>query len=369
MINKYTIVLKKETEVDFIKKLSVKPIEIHMNIIVFAYLTKESCEFLNEHHLVESIEIDENIELPDGSEDELPVTQSSVTTTYAFDFMNIKQFHNEGLKGQGMKIAILDTGIQQHFNLKIKEGINTYDNNQAWDLNLTNAHGTRVAGILNAQGLNNEVIGIAPEAEIYCARIDNGNGSINTTTWSSQISAISWAIEKGVDAINCSFSSRIDNKARKTAFKIASDLGIAIFCSAGNNQPLNDNVSNTARYPAKYPFTIASANILPNKEKYWSSCIGQGINYSNGGVKVYSTTTDKNSFDVSDKHIIGTGTSFASPATLGIYILYKQKYKENKSKILQRMTVNAENLGDNYWYGAGIPKYPTNNYNNIQIKG
>ena len=86
-----------------------------------------------------------------------------------------------------------------------------------------------------------------------------------------------------MDAVNCSFSSRIDSKARKAAFKIASDAGIAIFCSAGNNQPSGDTTSNTSRYPAKYPFTYANANIRADKTRYPSSCIGHGLNFSKQG--------------------------------------------------------------------------------------
>lgn len=367
-MGRYIIIFEKEEDTKILEQYKAKDIEVHMGVIAIATLDSEEAKELSKKPEVESVEEDFNEHL-DMEEDSGDIRYEKSTTTYAFDFMNIANFHKEGITGKGFKIAILDTGIQKHVNLKIKEGINAYDSSQPWNENLANAHGTRVAGIINAQGLNEEVIGIAPDAEIYCARIDNGNGAINTTTWSSQIAGIAWAVEKGVDAVNCSFSSRIDSKARKKAFKIASDKGIAIFCSAGNNQPRTDTTSNTSRYPAKYPFTIANANINPDKTRYPTSCIGQGLNFSNGGVKAYSTTTNTKFIGTSDRHIVGTGTSFASPATLAIYILYKQKYQEPKEKILQRMAVNAERLGDTFWYGAGLPKYPTKEYVNVRVRG
>lgn len=368
-MGRYIIVFEKEEDTKILEQYNAKDVEILMGVIATATLDSETVKELENNPKVESVEIDTNEHLDIEDDIEEDTRHESSKTTYAFDFMNIANFHKEGITGKGFKIAILDTGIQKHVNLKIKEGINAYDSSQPWNENLANAHGTRVAGIINAQGLNKEVIGIAPDAEIYCARIDNGNGAINTTTWSSQIAGIAWAVEKGVDAINCSFSSRIDSKARKKAFKIASDKGIAIFCSAGNNQPRTDTTSNTSRYPAKYPFTIANANINPDKTRYPTSCIGQGLNFSNGGVKAYSTTTNTKFIGTSDRHIVGTGTSFASPATLAIYILYKQKYQEPKEKILQRMAINAERLGDTFWYGAGLPKYPTKEYVNVRIRG
>ena len=362
---KYLIVLDKKADKNILDNYEVSNVEIHLDIIAFANMTRDEAHRLSKNNLIKSVELDGK-----DSHDGVPDTRHDETTTsYAFKLMNIDKFHDEGLTGQGMKVAILDTGIQKHVNLKVEDGINVYDSSKSWNTDLANAHGTTVAGVLNAQGLNGQVLGIIPDAKLYCVRIDDGTGPINTVTWSSQIAGISWAVKNGMDAVNCSFSSRIDNNARKVAFKAATDAGIAIFSSAGNNQPSGDSTSNTSRYPAKYPFVMANANITNEKERNPSSCIGHGLNFSNGGTKIPTTTASKNSTETSNQHYNSTGTSLASPATLGIYILYKQKYGESKDKILQRMMVNAEKLGDPYWYGAGLPKYPTSNYLNIQIRG
>ena len=367
-MHKYLIVLKEESDLSFLEEYNASNIEVHMKVIVFAHMEESDALKLKNHDLVESIEED-GTESTDVEPSEGNIYETS-QTSYAFDMMNIQQFHKEGYKGQGLKIGILDTGVQKHTNLKVESGINVYDSTLPWDNSLANSHGTLVAGVINAQGIDGNLIGIAPEAKIYAVRIDNGNGAINSTTWSSQIAGMSWAVDNGMDAVNCSFSSRIESKARKKAFEIASNNGIAIFCSAGNTQPRTDTTTNTAKYPAKYPFTIANANINPDKTRYPTSCIGQGLNFSNGGVKIITTTTAKNSTAISSSYSTGsTGTSLASPATLGIYILYKQMYQEPKEKILQRMAVNAEPLGDTFWYGAGLPKYPTKNYLNIQVRG
>lgn len=364
---KYLIVLKKKSDLEFLKEYNASDIELHLDIIVFAHMTRDEAHRLAEHEIVESIEEDDADSI--DAEIEPDNRHLTATTTYAFDMMNIDKFHKEGITGSGFKIAILDTGVQKHTNLKVASGINVYDSGKSWNSDLANSHGTMVAGVINAQGLNDELLGVAPDAELHAVRIDDGTGPINSQTWSSQIAGMSWAVANGMDAVNCSFSSRIDSKARKAAFKAASDKGVAIFCSAGNNQPSSDTTSNTSRYPAKYPFTIANANIRSSKERYPTSCIGHGLNFSNGGVSVRLTTTAKHSDGISSSYQNGTGTSMSSPATLGLYILYRQKFGENKEKTLQRMAVNAEPLGDNYWYGAGLPKYPTENYLNIQVRG
>ena len=358
---KYLIVLKEKINVDFLEYYNASNIEVHMGLIVFAHMSEEDANRLKENEYIDSIEQDGE----DTTDGEVYLESQ---LSYPFKLMNIEKFHSEGFKGKGFKVGILDTGVQKHVNLKISGGVNAFDNSVPYDAGLKSSHGTRVAGVVNAQGIDGNIIGVAPEAELYAIRIDDGTGGINRTVWSSQIAGISWAVENGLDAVNCSFSSPIDSLARKKAFKLAHDAGLAIFCSGGNNQLSGDTTSYTVPYPAKYHFTIATANIKSDKTRNTNSSIGRGLNFSNGGTSITSTSISS-SVAISDTYATGSGTSYASPATMGIYILYKQKYGESREKTLQRMVVNSEKLGDSLWYGAGIPKYPTINYENIQIRG
>ena len=360
-MKRYLIVLKEKRNIDFLKYYNASNIEVHMGLIVFAHMSEEDANRLKENEYIDSIEQDGE----DTTDGEVYLESQ---LSYPFKLMNIEKFHSEGFKGKGFKVGILDTGVQKHVNLKISGGVNAFDNSVPYDAGLKSSHGTRVAGVVNAQGIDGNIIGVAPEAELYAIRIDDGTGGINRTVWSSQIAGISWAVENGLDAVNCSFSSPIDSLARKKAFKLAHDAGLAIFCSGGNNQLSGDTTSYTVPYPAKYPFTIATANIKSDKTRNANSSIGRGLNFSNGGTSITSTSISS-SVAISDTYATGSGTSYASPATMGIYILYKQKYGESREKTLQRMVVNSGSLGDSLWYGAGLPKYPTINYNNIQIRG
>lgn len=362
-MSKYLIVLKEKTNLDFLDDYNVSNVEVHMRVIVFAHMSKEDADRLADHELIKSIERD-GYDTTDADD----VRHLTAEKTDAFNHMEIYKFHNEGITGAGFKVGIMDTGIQTHVNLKVEGGVNAYDSNVPWNSGLVSSHGTQVAGVINAQGIDGALLGIAPDAKLYCIRIDDGTGGLNRTTWSSQIAGIGWAVDNGLDAVNCSFSSLIDSTARKTAFKIAAESGLAIFCSGGNTQPSDDTTSFTVPFPAKYPFCIGNANITSSKVRYSSSCIGRGLNFCNVGRSVKLTTRDT-TLTTSNNYTTGTGTSFASPATMGIYILYRQKYGEGKEKTLQRMSVNAEQLGSNYWYGAGLPKYPTSNYLNIQVRG
>lgn len=362
-MNKCLIVFKKSINFKILNDYGAKNIEEmkNLNNIVICNIEKEKIGLLEKHNDIKSIEIDSF----DNLQEDTVNTQSK---SYAFNLTGAETFHNEGITGKGVRVAILDTGIQKHEDLNLLGGYNAYDSTKPYDKDLAINHGTKVAGAVAMQNNDKGMIGIAPGVELYAVRIDDGKGAINRTIWSAQIKAIDWCIKNKMDAINCSFSSTTESMARREAFEKAYEAGIAIFCSAGNTQPSGDEVTSTIGYPSKYPFVVTTANINSDKSRYTTSSIGRGVNFSNGGVAVNLTNID-NSLEVSDKYQVGTGTSYASPITMGMYALYKEKYGESREKILQRMYVNSEKLGNTLQFGAGIPKYPTTEYINSQMRG
>lgn len=282
-------------------------------------------------------------------------------TSYAYDFMNVQKFHDLGIEGQGIKVAVMDSGVQQHVDLNIKGGFNAFDDSIPYDSEIKASHGTAVAGIIGMRGG-----GIAPACDLYAIRVDDSTGSNAGNRLSEHVIGIDWAIDNDIDVIVCSFSSVNDTKERRDAFKRAHEAGIAIFCSANNRQGSEPLTVDTMRYPARYPFVVTSANIDSDKKRYSSSSVGPQINFSSGGVNVTTTTSD-NSSSVSNKYRTGTGTSYANPAVAGVYVLFKQMYpNDSRDKILQRMYVSAENLGNPWEYGAGIPRF-YNGHKNILI--
>lgn len=363
-MQRYIISFKGERDTSILKGAENIEEPSALTSFVICDMEMEDIRELLDHELIDFIEEDEEEEI----ELDAATTASSDKTTYAYKLMDIKKFHDRGYKGKGVKVAVLDTGVQKHQNLDVKGGFNAYDKSKPYDANLAKSHGTKVAGVVNMQGNNSGMIGIAPEADLYAVRIDDGSGSLNRTIWSAQIKGINWAVENGMDAVNCSFSSPKDSKSREKAFQNAHDEGVVIFCSAGNRQKGVDKERPTMVAPATYPFTIANANVDSNKKRYKSSSTGRWIDFSSGGTNIKSTTIDKNK-KISKRYKEGTGTSYASPAVMGVYALYKQMYpNDSRETLLQRMAFNAERLGRNWEYGAGLPQFPKTEYENIQIK-
>src|SRR3989338_8885932 len=96
-----------------------------------------------------------------------------LTRSWGVDRVNAPVLWALGIKGRGAKIAIFDTGILPDFiDLRGKiAGMKNFTSPQSDDWLDRNGHGTSVAAIIAAEENNEFTRGIAPEAEIYIAKV------------------------------------------------------------------------------------------------------------------------------------------------------------------------------------------------------
>ncbi|MFF2482090.1 S8 family peptidase [Paenibacillus sp. NPDC058071] len=204
-------------------------------------------------------------------------------------------------KGSPIKVAVIDTGIAPHPDLRIAGGINTINGGSYAD---DNGHGTHVAGIAAAKGLKS-VKGVAPEVQLYSVKaLDNtGAGYV-----SDIIDGIEWCIRNRIQVINMSFGivSGVESKGLHEVIKKAVSRGIVIIASAGNSGPDTTVIDE----PACYPETIAvAATTQVNRIASFSSR-GEGIDLAAPGNAIRSTWLKGGYRTVS-------GTSMATPHTTG----------------------------------------------------
>lgn len=145
--------------------------------------------------------------------------------------------------GNGVKIAILDTGVDcTHPDLlasKIKEvrieGLEATNDDKV--------HGTAVAGIIAAYPNDSEgVLGIAPLVEIISIDVTDSE----YVEPENIIAGIEMAIKEDVDIISISLGLKEDNSEVHAVIKRAYEKGIVIVASAGNY------MESDVLYPAKY---------------------------------------------------------------------------------------------------------------------
>ncbi len=153
----------------------------------------------------------------------------------------------DGIDGSGIKIAIIDTGVDfNHPDLfgwgpdgKVIGGYNFIHENQ---LPLdTNGHGTQVAGVIAADG---QIVGIAPKAKILAYKVsENGEGVSSDLI----IRAIEKAIEDEVDIINISLGVNKTNAKIDRAVDLALEKEIFVVTAAGNDGPELKTIGSPGR--------------------------------------------------------------------------------------------------------------------------
>jgi len=241
-------------------------------------------------------------------------------------------------KGTGVKVAIIDTGIDyKHSDLDANyEGGWDFVNKDADPMD-DNGHGTHVAGTVAAEDNDVGVVGVAPEAQLYALKVLGSDGG---GYYSDVIAALQWAVDNGMRVTNNSYGSSGDPGVTvKQAFDNAYySKGVLNVCAAGNsgNPPgKGDNVI----YPARYESCIAvAATDQSDKRASWSST-GPAVELAAPGVSINSTVPGGG-------YAAWSGTSMASPHVAGTAALVMVAYPLWTNKDVRTQLQNtADDLG------------------------
>ncbi|MEK5214629.1 S8 family serine peptidase [Psychrobacillus sp. FSL H8-0487] len=201
---------------------------------------------------------------PANPEADTPVDAAMNTS---ISFLGIEKLWNEGIEGQGVKVAVLDTGIDAdhpEFAGIYKGGKNFIPNSSTYtktrteddasetlpserpagtpEFNTTGSsfytsHGTHVAGTIAAIGANEYGIkGIAPKVDLYAYRVLGAYGSGST---SGIVKAIDTAVIEKMDVINLSLGGGANSETDAGSFAInnammAGTIGVV---ATGNDGP------------------------------------------------------------------------------------------------------------------------------------
>ena len=153
----------------------------------------------------------------------------------------------EGIDGDGIKIAVIDTGVDfNHPDLfgwgpdgKVIGGYNFIQEGEP-PLD-TNGHGTQVAGIIAADG---QLVGVAPKAKILAYKVSENGEAVSSDLI---IKAIDRSIEDGADVINISLGVNKTNASIEHAVNRALEKEIFVVVAAGNDGPTPQTIGSPGR--------------------------------------------------------------------------------------------------------------------------
>jgi subtilisin len=278
--------------------------------------------------------------------------------------------------GRGMKVAVIDTGIDTiHLDLHVDGGMNAVLGEDPNDFGPNgSSHGTHVAGIIAGRGKPPSGLrGLAPAVMLRSYRVfgKNADGASNYDI----IKAIDQAAADGCDLINMSLGGGPSDDAMSAAIEEARAKGCLVIVAAGNEyrspvsfpafDPLAIAVSAMGRRGTFPKDSTEAGDIAPPYGKDRNnfiaafSNIGLELDLTGPGVGVLST--------VRGGYAAMSGTSMACPAVTGFAakmlsmpghrnILSMPRGQARSDAMAQALLQAAKSLGFGPRYeGKGLP--------------
>lgn len=232
-------------------------------------------------------------------------------------------FGKKGRYGEGVKVAIIDTGCDvSHPDLKdrIIDVRNFTDDDKGAINNVTDyaTHGTATASVIASSG---KIIGVAPKCNLLILKaLTRTGGKISWVT-----EAIKYATQQNVDIINMSLGCSQPNAEMYEVIKRAIDRNIIVVAACGNNGDNNPN-TNELNYPASFNECVSVGSVRYSKSTSRFSAsnnevdlVAFGEGYNGRGI----LTCYPNNLYKEQK-----GTSFSAPFVSGALALLKNWFRD-----------------------------------------
>lgn len=266
---------------------------------------------------------------------------SSLNMINPLNIINVKSYWDLGIKGEGVTIAILDSGCDiHHKNLssRIIDGANFTedDDGDFKKFDDYNGHGTHVAGIASSSNEDSQIIGVAPEANLVIVKVLNKNGDGNMDNLINAIYfTVNWRGKNNerVRVMCLSLGTKEDNKELYKAVKFANAQGVMVVSASGNQGTGNLDDVNLG-YPGAYNEVVQVGAINFNKKIADFSNLNNQMDILAPGVNINSTYLDNDYRRMS-------GTSMAAPFVVGSLSLIIQSMEMQ----LQRTLSSTEIYG------------------------
>lgn len=287
---------------------------------------KQGCKVVREAKSLRALVCPEDVASALGLQEDVKVfaMDSRANTQIRADLVQ-----SSGNSGAGRNVVVLDTG----YNYNHRELSSSYlggkdfvnDDNDPFD---DNGHGSHVAGIITADGIDAKAKGVAPAAGIISGKVLDASGS---GYFSDVVAGIYWAVDGNdgiagtlddfnADAISISLGTSqpytykgfCDNVLPDltNAVKYARGRGVVVVAAAGNSGGAGVSIPGCISYST----TVGAAD---SKDKIATfSGKGNTVDITAPGVSIYSSV-------LGTGYASWSGTSMATPMISGTAALIK----------------------------------------------
>lgn len=263
--------------------------------------------------------------------------------------------HDKGFEGEGVTVAIIDTGVSPHYDLVRPRnriiGFKDLIDNQSRPYD-DNGHGTHIAGIIAGNGYasRGRYVGVAPKSNILAVKALDRNGGGST---SKVIEAISYVIETkdhyNTKIINLSIgtpaNSTCENDPLCKAVNMAIKAGLVVVVAAGNSGPskgtilspgTNRNVITVGAVDDKRTVDTSDDTIADFSSRGPTLDGIKKPDLVAPGVNINSLSSNK-----LDSYVPLSGTSMATPLVSGTIALLFNEYGNLTPLQVKALLINS----------------------------
>jgi hypothetical protein len=257
---------------------------------------------------------------------------------WALNMMDVPAAWDAGNEGQGVTVAVLDSGVApgvSDLDGSVVSGpdltgVSTPSSSPAWG-----QHGTWMASVIagHGHGVDDDdgILGAAPKAKILSVRVIPDRNDPGYTTYEreqesrvqdSLAKGIRYAVDHGADVISMSIGYSSPSASVRSALQYAYGHGVAVVASSGNSGDTSSASKNgyaPLKFPADYPGVIGVAAVSSAGSVAGFSSDNLSVEVAAPGVNISAQGRD-------GQYWLVTGTSPACALVAGVAALIKARY-------------------------------------------
>ena len=267
----------------------------------------------------------------------------------------------QGFDGTGVKVAVLDTGIDlSHPDVADRvKGIKNFTSDP--DAVDHHGHGTHVASTIAGSGAasGGKYKGVAPGADLYVGKVLNNEGS---GPESGIIAGMEWAAAEGADVVSMSLGSPIpgdgSDPISQAVNRLSASSGALFVIAAGNTGPAKTTVGSPGAAEAALTVgAVSKQDVLASFSsrgpvtgtfavKPEITAPGVAIVAARAASTTLGTPVDAN-------YTSASGTSMATPHVAGAAAILVQRHPDWTGDRLKQVLVNTAKHGSYTAYQQG----------------